>query len=436
MAAGLEFRSVAKAGVAGMAVKNGIIALMGSGELTSTMVEVHKDLVGSVPAPAKPVFLDTPAGFQLNADLLSGKAVEYFRDHVQRDMAVSSFKNREELSAYDAELAFARLRESHYVLIGPGSPTYAVRQWRETPIPRILTARVRAGGCLVAASAAALTVGRFTLPVYEIYKVGDPLHWVDGIDVLSHFGLSLVVIPHWNNAEGGAHDTRYCYMGEPRFRKLEAMLPTDCTILGLDEHTACLVDLEGDQASVRGIGRVTVRRGGAEIHYSKGDVIPLEVLRGADPSKPWASPGGSASTGPPAQASEPEGEGGFWQEIHGIELLFRKGLESRQTKDIIRAVLELDRLVWQAAMDRESDEQVAQAREILRDMLVFVGVHLDSCSVDADRTLPPLVEELLSLRARFREKKMWAEADEIRDVLQHAGIVVEDTPQGARWKLS
>ena len=87
--------------------------------------------------------------------------------------------------------------------------------------------RVEDGGCLVAASAAALTVGRFTMPVYEIYKVGTELNWAEGMNILGRFGFNLVVIPHWNNAEGGNHDTRFCYMGEPRFRKLEALLPDD-----------------------------------------------------------------------------------------------------------------------------------------------------------------------------------------------------------------
>lgn len=418
----------------GMAENMGIIALMGSGELTSTMVAVHKGLVDAVPAPANPVFLDTPAGFQLNADHLARKAVEYFRDHVQRDMSVASFKNREELSVYDAELAYRRLRESSYLLIGPGSPTYAVRQWKGTPIPQILSERVTAGGCLVAASAAALTVGRFTLPVYEIYKVGEAVHWVEGIDVLSHFGLNLVVIPHWNNAEGGTHDTRYCYMGEPRFLKLESMLPEDCTILGLEEHTACLVDLDRGQAVIRGIGSVTVRRRGAEITYGKGDVIPLDVLRGADPPAVWKAAMGSVSAEEATEGTAP-GESGFWQDIHELQARFRQGIESRRTRDAVGALLDLDRIVWQAAMDRESDEFVAQAREILREMIVSLGVRMDSHTTDSRESLTALVDDLLSLRERFRGRKLWAEADETRDILQNAGIIVEDTQKGVRWRF-
>jgi len=229
-----------------MSSKKGIIVLMGSGELTATMVGVHKELLTRISRAPKAVFMDTPAGFQLNVDLISQRAQEYFQTHVQQALAVASLKSKETTSLFDAEQAYHTLREADYVLIGPGSPTYAVRQLRQTPIPEILTHRIETGGCLVAASAAALTVGRFTLPVYEIYKVGEDLHWMEGMNILGHFGFNLVVVPHWNNAEGGNHDTRFCFMGEPRFKKLESLLPEPVPVVGLDEHTACIMDLENE----------------------------------------------------------------------------------------------------------------------------------------------------------------------------------------------
>jgi ornithine carbamoyltransferase len=53
-----------------MASRKGTIVLMGSGELTATMVEVHKEQIDRFGGSAKAVFLDTPAGFQLNAELM------------------------------------------------------------------------------------------------------------------------------------------------------------------------------------------------------------------------------------------------------------------------------------------------------------------------------------------------------------------------------
>ena len=58
--------------------KKGKIVLMGSGELTATMVEVHKELLADFSPTPQAVFLDTPAGFQLNVDQLSQRVIHYF----------------------------------------------------------------------------------------------------------------------------------------------------------------------------------------------------------------------------------------------------------------------------------------------------------------------------------------------------------------------
>ena len=141
-------------------MSKGIFTIMGSGELTSSMVEVHKSLLSGLSVPKKAVFLDTPAGFQLNVDHLSEKACEYFQTKIRHPMEAASFKSADPESSFENEKAFQALREAGYILVGPGSPTYAVRQWRESPIPDILGRRIEQGACLVTASAAALTVGR------------------------------------------------------------------------------------------------------------------------------------------------------------------------------------------------------------------------------------------------------------------------------------
>ena len=103
------------------------------------------------------------------------------------------------------------------------------------------------------ASAAALTLGRFTIPVYEIYKVGEAPRWLPGLDLLTPLGLPVAVVPHYDNAEGGNHDTRFCYLGERRLRVLEAELPEDVFILGVDGHTALVLDVDAGTASVLGL---------------------------------------------------------------------------------------------------------------------------------------------------------------------------------------
>jgi cysteinyl-tRNA synthetase len=45
------------------------------------------------------------------------------------------------------------------------------------------------------------------------------------------------------------------------------------------------------------------------------------------------------------------------------------------------------------------------------------------------------VEELIAERAQARKEKNWARADEIRDKLAEMSIVVEDKPEGTRWRV-
>lgn len=415
-----------------MSSRKGIIALMGSGELTATMVEVHKELLEGLAESPQAIFLDTPAGFQLNVDQLSARAVEYFRKHVQQHMTVASYKSKETCSEFEAEQTFHKLRQANFILIGPGSPSYSVRQWQETPIPEIITKQVEEGGCLVAASAAALTVGRFTLPVYEIYKVGEDLHWVEGINILEDFGFNLVVIPHWNNAEGGTHDTRFCFMGESRFRMLESMLPEDVSIFGLDEHTACLIDLENEEAVIKGLGTVVLRRQGTEIVFAKGDRFSLDILRGKEVGAEWKSATQETTEVEPSAYRQ---EQSFWDTIHAIQTAFHAGLKKGEPRETTNALLELDRTIWQAKQDLENEEFISQAREVLRDLIVLFGMELESSPKDKTGLFAPLIGELLNLRERFRQNEQWQEADAVRDSLQRADILVEDTEEGPRWRF-
>ena len=415
-----------------MALPKGKIVLMGSGELTATMVEVHKELLKELPASQKAVFIDTPAGFQLNVDQLSQRAVDYFKSRVLHTMSVVSFKSHETTAPYAAEKAFRTLRGADFILIGPGSPTYAVRQWQQTPIPEIITSRVTDGACLIAASAAALTVGRFTLPVYEIYKVGEPLHWIDGMDILGKFGFDFVVIPHWNNAEGGTHDTRFCYMGEPRFNALAAELPPDVSILGLDEHTACIIDLAKEEVRIRGIGTVTLRKHGSEISFAKGECYPLGILYGGNASDQWQKKSAPLIVSDQAVHRDDV----FWERIHTIQSLFEKSLETKDLENATNALLELDGTIWKAQQELENTEFISQGRDLLRDMIVLLGTSCAPAPLSTVDSLAPVIKHLLTLRNQFRQEKKWQDADAIRTCLAAVNIVIEDTADGSRWQLN
>ena len=101
------------------------------------------------------------------------------------------------------------------------------------------------------------------MPVYEIYKVGEDPQWVEGLDLLGTLtGVDAAVVPHYDNKEGATHDTRFCYLGEDRLAALEEQLPDHVGVLGVDEHTAVIVDVEARTITVAGNGVMSVRRRG------------------------------------------------------------------------------------------------------------------------------------------------------------------------------
>ncbi|MDQ3500342.1 MAG: hypothetical protein M3488_05100 [Actinomycetota bacterium] len=74
------------------------------------------------------------------------------------------------------------------------------------------------------------------------------------MDVLASYGLSVAVVPHWNNREGGFHDTSHCFIGVKRFRQLVADLPAEISVLGIDEHTSLSIHAATGMMRVLGAG--------------------------------------------------------------------------------------------------------------------------------------------------------------------------------------
>jgi len=405
---------------------------MGSGEMTDPMSKVYRTVMSKIAGPVKAVFLDTPAGFQLNADEISSRAVSYFQQHFGLGLEVASFKSAEEVSIGETEKARKQIQRANFIFAGPGSPTYAAKNWMGTSVFKEVQTRLAEGAHLVFASAAAIAMSRYTLPVYEIYKVGDPPQWAEGIDLLAPYGLeSLAIMPHWNNAEGGTHDTRFCFMGEPRFRVLESQLPASAVILGIDEYTVAILDLARDECTVMGAGQVTIRRKGIEQLYQAGTSFSLQEL----PSLPL---GGSLPGAPSAEVSPdiPSHAAEHLQEkIQEIGAIF--GPSPGKDWDRIVAMgylLDLAKATDRAERAGTEEDLIRQARERMRQALITWGVRLDSSEAGSQSDLEPLMDLLINIRNRLRETKQWALADEIRNGLASRGILLEDTPEGTRWK--
>lgn len=260
----------------------GLVALFGSGETAPAGRAVHEYLFRRLGDPIRVAVPETPAGFQPNSAWVAGRLAEFIQERLQNYhphvTVIPARRKAGPFSTDDPHLT-APLLNANYVFMGPGSPTYAVRHLAGTRAWQRIIARQRRGAVLAFASAMAIAASAHTLPVYEIYKVGEDPHWQPGLDLLGPYGLALAIVTHWDNQEGGANlDTRYAFMGEARMRMLEAMLPPSATLLGIDEHTAVVLDLAAGAARVMGRGGVVVRRGGEERRFRRGETFPLGVL--------------------------------------------------------------------------------------------------------------------------------------------------------------
>ena len=386
----------------GMSNSTATITLIGSGEFGEAMSKVYRAILAKCPPEPGVVFLDTPAGFELNADAISAKAVEYFAQRLQLDLAIATFKHKARASAVETEAAVRALRRADMIFAGPGSPSYAIRNWRSTPVWETVLNRFERGAHLVLASAAAIATGSAALPVYEIYKVGEELHWLDGLNLFTALGMNLAIVPHWNNNEGGTYDTRFCFMGKSRFRELEQELARDTTVLGIDEYTACMFDCATETVSIFGAGNVTVRCDGQEWVYPSGQNFSFDQLRLRVPMLQ-----GNAQA-----ALLPIPNAGMNDETSHYLLQLARALNETETPDLKRHLI-----------DRAHDT-----------MHELSAAWIPSSHLASQENIAPYIETLIEIRRQLRAAKQYALADEIRKRLTQLDIVLEDNSAGTTWR--
>jgi cyanophycinase-like exopeptidase len=265
-----------------MSEQPGVVVLFGSGETSDSGRRVFDWLFAHLAPPVRAAVLETPAGFELNSAQVAGQVADFLRQRLsnyQPQVIVVPARKRGTPFSPDDPAIVAPLLQANVIFLGPGSPTYAVRQLRDSLAWHTLIARHRLGAAIVLASAMTVAIGTHALPVYEIYKVGEDLHWQAGLDFFGPYSLSLVFIPHWNNSEGGASlDTSRCFMGQTRFEQLLALLPSQAAVIGVDEHTALVVDVGAGKCQVMGRGDTTVLRQGQAQRFKRGQTFALTEL--------------------------------------------------------------------------------------------------------------------------------------------------------------
>lgn len=387
-----------------MSNTNATVTLIGSGEFGEGMGRVYRDILKRIPGEPHAVFLDTPAGFELNSDAIAAKAADYFSQRLGVTLHIAGHKNQARATALELEAALRTLYHADLVLAGPGSPSYAIRNWQNSPVWQAVVGRFEEGAQLVFASAAAIAVSHSAIPIYEIYKVGAEPSWLDGMDLFATWGMKLAVVPHWNNSEGGTYDTRFCFMGEPRFLELEKQLPVDVVILGIDEYTACIFEPATETCRVMGAGNVTIRCNAQEWIYPTGTAFPFAQLRGGNPQLTTRQASDSAE-----DASE----------------------DNRTADAATHYLKHLADALDEAQEPTARRDLLERAHDTMHEMSAD-WLATDHAASQAD--MAPLIEILIGIRRELRAAKQYALADRIRIQLAELNIVLEDNNAGTTWR--
>ncbi len=145
--------------------------------------------------------------------------------------------------------------------------------------------------------------------------------------------------------------------------------------------------------------------------------------------------------------AEPIGENDSQPELEGVKKAisqaeedFIAGMEEDfNTPQALASLYDLVREINRWTQDREF-QLTDSAKNLLKEALdclttlggkvlgLFVETHNESSAADEE------IEDLITSRAEAKKNKNWALADQIRDELKTKGILIEDTPQGVRWR--
>ncbi len=99
------------------------------------------------------------------------------------------------------------------------------------------------------------------------------------------------------------------------------------------------------------------------------------------------------------------------------------------TADAIGYLFEMTRDINTVISETVSNEYIEGVFSIYVPLCDLLGFGLENDNSDV-----AYIEEMIAKRAEAKKAKNYAEADAIRDKLREEGIIIEDTPQGAKWK--
>ena len=110
------------------------------------------------------------------------------------------------------------------------------------------------------------------------------------------------------------------------------------------------------------------------------------------------------------------------------------------TANAISVIFELVREINTALSSQPSYKLLEESEKIFEELTGVLGLvyneQLETGTDKKDEIDAAKIEEMIAARTQARKSKNWAEADRIRDELKAMNIILEDTPQGVKWKAA
>jgi len=130
-----------------------------------------------------------------------------------------------------------------------------------------------------------------------------------------------------------------------------------------------------------------------------------------------------------------EGEQAFIASLPGYRARYCDAMDDDfNTADAVSVIFELVREGNSIAAGPAPSKAFARAAlDMFSELTGVLGLIY---GVEGGDSLDAEIESLIAARQAARKDKNWAEADALRDKLSEMGIILEDTPQGVKWKRS